>query len=58
MNETSLRIGDYEDLKKAAIDPYVSIRNAYIQHRQKKGGRIEIPGRKKGRLIVSQKYIY
>ncbi|MDQ7787930.1 MAG: VacJ family lipoprotein [Thermodesulfovibrionales bacterium] len=36
VNETSLRIGDYEDLKKAAIDPYVSIRNAYIQHRQKK----------------------
>jgi phospholipid-binding lipoprotein MlaA len=36
VNETSLRIGDYEDLKKAAIDPYVSIRNAYIQYRQKK----------------------
>lgn len=36
VNETSLRIGDYEDLKKAAIDPYISIRNAYIQYRQKK----------------------
>ncbi|MFZ5907474.1 MAG: MlaA family lipoprotein [Nitrospirota bacterium] len=36
VNETSLRIGDYEDLKEAAIDPYVSIRNAYIQYRQKK----------------------
>jgi phospholipid-binding lipoprotein MlaA len=36
VNETSLRIGDYEDLKKAAIDPYISIRDAYIQHRQKK----------------------
>jgi phospholipid-binding lipoprotein MlaA len=35
INETSLRIGDYEDLKKAAIDPYVSIRNAYIQYRKK-----------------------
>jgi phospholipid-binding lipoprotein MlaA len=36
VNETSLRIGDYEDLKKAAIDPYISIRDAYIQNRQKK----------------------
>jgi len=36
VNETSLRIGDYEELKKAAIDPYISIRDAYIQNRQKK----------------------
>lgn len=36
VNETSLRIGDYEDLKKSAIDPYISIRNAYLQHRKKK----------------------
>ncbi len=35
VNETSLRIGDYEDLKKSAIDPYVSIRDAYLQHRKK-----------------------
>lgn len=35
VNETSFHIGDYEDLKKSAIDPYVSIRNAYIQHRKK-----------------------
>jgi phospholipid-binding lipoprotein MlaA len=33
-NETSLHIGDYEDLKESAIDPYVAIRNAYVQHRQ------------------------
>ena len=36
VNETSFYIGDYEDLKKAAIDPYVSIRDAYTQHRKKK----------------------
>jgi phospholipid-binding lipoprotein MlaA len=36
VNETSFHIGDYEDLKKAAIDPYVSIRDAYTQHRKKK----------------------
>ncbi len=36
INETSLRIGDYEDLKKSAIDPYVSIRDAYLQYRKKK----------------------
>jgi phospholipid-binding lipoprotein MlaA len=36
VNRTSLRIGDYEALKEAAIDPYVSIRNAFLQHRKKK----------------------
>ena len=36
INETSFHIGDYEDLKKSAVDPYVSIRNAYVQHRKKK----------------------
>jgi phospholipid-binding lipoprotein MlaA len=35
VNETSLHIGDYEDLKKSAIDPYISIRDAYLQHRKK-----------------------
>ncbi len=33
VNETSFRIGDYESLKKAAIDPYLAIRNVYIQYR-------------------------
>jgi phospholipid-binding lipoprotein MlaA len=36
VNETSFYIGDYEDLKKSAVDPYVSIRDAYIQNRKKK----------------------
>jgi phospholipid-binding lipoprotein MlaA len=36
VNDTSLRIGDYEALKDAAIDPYVAFRDAYIQYRQKK----------------------
>ncbi len=36
VNATSLRIGDYESLKEAAIDPYVSLRDAYTQYRQKK----------------------
>ncbi len=36
VNETSFRIGDYESLKEAAIDPYVAFRNAYIQYRKKK----------------------
>jgi phospholipid-binding lipoprotein MlaA len=35
INSTSLRIGDYESLIAAAIDPYVSIRNAYIQYSMK-----------------------
>lgn len=36
INNTSLVIGDYEDLKEAALDPYISIRNAYWQNRQSK----------------------
>ncbi len=36
INDTSLQIGDYEAIKDAALDPYISIRNAYIQYRQKK----------------------
>ncbi|MDP2852988.1 MAG: VacJ family lipoprotein [Smithellaceae bacterium] len=35
INHASLRIGDYESLIGAAIDPYVSIRDAYIQYRMK-----------------------
>jgi len=36
VNDTSFRIGDYESLKDAAIDPYIALRNAYIQNRKKK----------------------
>jgi phospholipid-binding lipoprotein MlaA len=35
-NETSLRIGDYEDFKESAIDPYISLRSAYIEYRKNK----------------------
>lgn len=36
VNGTSLTIGDYEDLKEAALDPYIALRNAYHQFRQEK----------------------
>ena len=36
LNETSFRIGDYEALKEAFLDPYAAIRDAYIQNRRKK----------------------
>jgi phospholipid-binding lipoprotein MlaA len=36
LNETSFKIGDYESLKKAAINPYEALRDAYIQHRESK----------------------
>jgi phospholipid-binding lipoprotein MlaA len=36
VNDTSFRIGDYEAFKQAAIDPYVSMRDAFVQYRQKK----------------------
>lgn len=35
-NTTSLHIGDYEDLKESALDPYISFRDAYFQHRNNK----------------------
>ena len=36
VNGTSLVLGDYEALKRAALDPYVALRDAYHQHRQHK----------------------
>jgi len=36
VNGTSLRIGDYESFKAAAVEPYFSMRDAYLQLRQKK----------------------
>lgn len=36
VNNTSLTLGDYEDFKEASIDPYVALRDAYRQYRQKK----------------------
>jgi phospholipid-binding lipoprotein MlaA len=36
INNTSFMIGEYEDFKKAALDPYVAMRNAYFQHREQK----------------------
>lgn len=50
VNATSLRIGDYEALKNAAVDPYVAFRDAYIQYRFKsvkarKAKRVPFAGR-------------
>lgn len=36
INNLSFRIGDYESLKKASLDPYEAFRNGYIQLRQSK----------------------
>lgn len=35
VNETSLSMDDYENLKKAALDPYIAVRDAYTQTRRK-----------------------
>ena len=34
INDYSFRLGDYEALKDAALDPYEAFRNAYIQYRR------------------------
>jgi phospholipid-binding lipoprotein MlaA len=39
INDTSLRIGEYESLKDAAIDPYTAFRDAYLQYRREKVGK-------------------
>jgi phospholipid-binding lipoprotein MlaA len=36
LNRTSLRIGEYEDFKESAVDPYAAMKNAYIEHRRHK----------------------
>ena len=36
LNEVSLRIGDYEAITEAAIDPYIAFRDAFVQYRLKK----------------------
>ena len=36
VNKTSLTIGDYEELKEAALDPYIAVRDAYYQYRKNK----------------------
>ncbi len=35
LNKTSLHIGEYEAFKAAAVDPYIGMREAYVQYRQK-----------------------
>jgi len=36
VNYTSFRIGDYEAIKDASIDPYLAARDAYLQYRAEK----------------------
>ena len=36
INDTSLRLGEYESMMNAAIDPYTAFRDAYLQYRQEK----------------------
>jgi phospholipid-binding lipoprotein MlaA len=33
VNRASLQIGQYEEFKKASVDPYIAMRDAYIQYR-------------------------
>lgn len=34
VNDTSLHLGEYEDLKAAAVDPYLAVRDGYVQYRE------------------------
>ena len=34
INATSLRLGDYESFKESALEPYVALRDAYVQNRR------------------------
>jgi phospholipid-binding lipoprotein MlaA len=36
INEGSFHIGEYEEFKAAALEPYIAMREAYIQYRNKK----------------------
>lgn len=35
VNGTSLQLGEYEEFKEGALDPYISLRDAYEQYRKK-----------------------
>jgi len=43
VNDTSLRLGVYEDLKSMSFDPYVAFRNAYFQSRDKANDNVLVP---------------
>jgi phospholipid-binding lipoprotein MlaA len=34
INGTSLELGTYEEMKKSALEPYIAIRDAYVQYRK------------------------
>jgi phospholipid-binding lipoprotein MlaA len=34
LNEGSFRIGEYEDFKAASLEPYIAMREGYIQYRE------------------------
>lgn len=36
VNDVSLKIGEYEDFKESAIDPYIAMKDAYYQYRKSK----------------------
>jgi len=36
VNRTSLAIGEYEDLVEAAVEPYIAVRDSYVDYRKKK----------------------
>ncbi len=39
INNLSLTLGEYEDFKKRALDPYISLRDAYLQNRAREVAR-------------------
>lgn len=43
VNDTSLHLGVYEDVKSMSFDPYVAFRNAYFQSRSKGGDNVLVP---------------
>lgn len=43
VNDTSLRLGVYEDIKSLSFDPYVAFRNAYFQSRNRGSDNVLVP---------------
>lgn len=60
VNNTSLSIGDYENFIESAFDPYIALRDAYVQYRRNKvknsGGQQESPiaGKKRHKKQFSE----
>ncbi len=55
VNSGSFHLGEYETLKSASVDPYIAMREAYVQYRNKQIRGEEAPKRDGSRLATQDR---